>query len=61
MKLYTIPRNSYVKLEDGEIVFFGHIDGMYSYCVVPEGVTLLGASTEVEMSSKEAYDNYWKD
>jgi len=61
MKLYNVPRCSYVKLEDGEIVFFEHIDGTYSHCLVPEGVTHLGASTEVDMSSKEAYDNYWKD
>lgn len=33
MKLYEIPENQDVKLYiDNQVIIFGHIDGMYSYC-----------------------------
>lgn len=46
MKLYEVPDDSYIKIIDEEIkipicapqlktndtIWFGHIDGMYSYC-----------------------------
>lgn len=50
MKLYNVPRKSYVKTEDGEILFFDHIDGMYSYCLDKDkNVVHLAAWTEVEI------------
>lgn len=30
--LYSVPRNTYVLL-DNEYFFFDHIDGMYSFCL----------------------------
>jgi hypothetical protein len=49
-KLYEVPRNSKIKVEGiDEIVDFHHIDGMYSYCTVSEGVIHLAAWTEVEI------------
>ena len=65
MKLYDVPRNTYVRLlEDnepppagiksdrGQIIKFGHIDGMYSYCTDTNGNTVhLKAWTEVEIVS----------
>lgn len=51
MKLWTTPKKTKVKLlekpkvppasielEKGEIVFFDHIDGMYSYCKNKDGL-----------------------
>lgn len=36
-KLYEIPENKNIKLYiDNEIVIFGHIDGLYSYCWLEE-------------------------
>lgn len=64
MKLYEVPRNSYIRIVDphaevpvgafglnaGEVIKFGHIDGMYSYCKSLEGNTVhLKAWTEVEI------------
>jgi hypothetical protein len=37
MKLYEAPRYSTIKLEDGTVLDFHHIDGMYSYCTDSEG------------------------
>ena len=40
MKLYEVPRNSYIKLLNSEgspfsdqVYLFSRIDGMYSYCI----------------------------
>ena len=40
MKLYEVPRNSYIKLLNSEglpfsdqVYLFSHVDGMYSYCI----------------------------
>lgn len=67
MKLYDIPRGRLIKiLEDNpeipsaaaelkknEILFFDHIDGMYSLCKDKNGnVVHLAAWTEVEIMEK---------
>jgi hypothetical protein len=66
MKLYDVPRRSYVRLledgqappaapvlSDGQVVFFDHLDGMYSYCIDASGqVVHLAAWTEVEVLSE---------
>ncbi len=51
MKLYEVPRNTTIKVVDTDlVVFFYHIDGMYSYCTDMNGrVVHLSASTEVEI------------
>lgn len=64
MKLYDVPKGSYVRIIDphagvpvgsfglnvGEVIKFGHIDGMYSYCTSLEGNTVHPkAWTEVEI------------
>lgn len=63
MKLYEVPRNSVVRVvsdnrnppcsittEEGEVIKFHHIDGMYSYCHNKKGeVVHLAAWTEVEL------------
>ena len=52
MKLYNLPRDSGVKIYDGDmVIIFGHIDGAYSYCWLDDEYKLivhLGASTELE-------------
>lgn len=30
--LYSVPRNTYIKVKD-DYFFFVHIDGMYSFCL----------------------------
>jgi hypothetical protein len=48
MKLYNVPNNSRIRLDDGTELNFRHIDGMYSYCKTDEGETVhLAAWTEV--------------
>jgi len=37
MKLYEVPKYSTIKLNDGTVLDFHHIDGMYSYCTDSEG------------------------
>lgn len=64
MKLYDVPRETFVKvLEDvhvpvgcapikaGETIFFDHIDGMYSFCMDKDKkhILHLAAWTEVEI------------
>lgn len=49
-KLYEVPRNTWVKTEEGLTVFFGHIDGMYSYCTDKDKQVIhLAAWTEVKI------------
>lgn len=37
INLYEIPENKNVKLYfDDDVVIFGHLDGMYSYCWLEE-------------------------
>lgn len=63
MKLYDVPNKTNIRIiedpncppdtlpvEKDEIIFFDHIDGMYSYCTNQEGdVVHLAAWTEVEV------------
>lgn len=49
MKLYEVPRKTWIKL-NGKRYFFDHVDGMYSLCKDEQGQIIhLGASTEVEI------------
>jgi hypothetical protein len=49
MKLYDVPRNTWIKHGDLKL-FFHHIDGMYSYCETESGeVCHLQVWTEVEV------------
>lgn len=56
MKLYDVPRNSRIVLEDGDGFLelnFSHIDGAYSFCTDNDGnVVHLAAWTEVEVKEK---------
>lgn len=54
MKLYDVPNNTKVRLNDDEgnylDLLFHHLDGMYSYCTDDNGnVVHLAAWTEVEI------------
>lgn len=67
MKLYEVPRNTYVKLEEdsrgppggesfseGTIIKFGHIDGMYSFCWDKDkNIVYLPAWLEVSLVKEE--------
>ena len=54
MKLYDVPRNSTIILQNGEELEFKHIDGMYSYCVTKEGkVVHLAAWSDVQVKEPE--------
>jgi hypothetical protein len=53
MKLYDVPRNSTIVLEDGEELFFHHIDGMYSLCRTKDNETVhLQAWTDVTVKEE---------
>jgi hypothetical protein len=53
MKLYEVPRKSYIRL-DGDTFFFDHVNGIYSYCLDMKGnVVHLVAWAEVELANKE--------
>lgn len=53
MKLYEVPRRSYIhfKEEDiDEVLFFDHVDGMYSFCLNSKGNPVhLKAFADVEV------------
>lgn len=64
MKLYEVPNNSKIRITDkdikipvcapqlkkGDILWFGHIDGMYSYCKDKDGnLVHIAGWTEVEI------------
>lgn len=50
MKLYDVPRKTFVKTSNGDVYFFDHIDGMYSYCNNEQNqVVHLAAWTEVDI------------
>lgn len=53
--LYNVPRKTWIKTDLGEnILFFDHIDGIYSFCKDEEGnVVHLSAFTEVEIMETE--------
>lgn len=51
-KLYNVPRSTWIVLsEDAKVtdmIYFDHIDGMYSYCLCPNGdLVHISANTEV--------------
>jgi hypothetical protein len=53
MKLYDVPRNTRIKVQDLELDF-KHIDGMYSLCHDKDGNPVhLAAWTEVEIVKHE--------
>ena len=74
MKLYDVPRKSYVRIVDDEIklpvgnyiegenpiiLFFDHIDGMYSFCIDSDGNLVHPAAwTEVEIVDEPKSGNY---
>ena len=54
MKLYEAPRGSKIRvlgdIDEGNVLYFDHLDGMYSYCIDSEGnIVHLSASAEVEV------------
>lgn len=53
MKLYNCPRKSKIRItkdESGQVFFFDHIDGAYSYCLDQHGnVVHLSCGIEVEL------------
>lgn len=55
MKLHDVPRNTKIRLSDGEgnytALLFHHMDGMYSYCTDDDvHVVHLAAWTNVEVA-----------
>ena len=49
MELYKVPRHVHIKAQ-GQVFYFSHLDGMYSYCKDEHGnVVHLAAWTEVEI------------
>jgi len=50
MKLYNVPRNSKILLNNGLVLNFHHVDGMYSLCTDDNGeIFHISASEEVEI------------
>ena len=48
MKLYNVPNNTWILVDDQEL-FFHHVDGMYSYCTDRNGcVYHIAAYADVE-------------
>jgi hypothetical protein len=59
-KLYEVPRNSFVKTDEGKgrTFHFHHIDGAYSLCRDVDGnIVHLSASTEVQVVPKP---DWWR-
>ena len=54
VKLYNVPRNTWVRLPDGAVVLFHHIDGMYSFCTVGKEIVHIKCNTEVEVLERAA-------
>lgn len=47
-KLYNVEKNTPIKTEDGEMLLFKYIEGMYSLCVSLSGeATYIAAWTDV--------------
>jgi len=53
MKLFEVPRETWVKvLQNEKLYFFDHLDGMYSYCLDEnKEIAHLACWTEVEVTS----------
>jgi hypothetical protein len=50
MKLYNVPRDSPIKLNDDIVLKFHHLDGMYSFCTDESGkVYHIAAWEDVEV------------
>jgi hypothetical protein len=50
VKLFEVPKYSTIKLTDGTVLNFHHIDGMYSYCTDKDGkVHHIAAWADVEI------------
>lgn len=54
MKLYDVPRNSRIRLDDGMELNFRRLDGMYSLCLTDNNEPVhLAAWTEVALINKQ--------
>ena len=54
MKLYDVPRDSRIRLDDGLELNFKRIDGMYSLCFTDQNEPVhVAAWTEVAVVKKE--------
>jgi hypothetical protein len=54
VKLYEVPHNTWITTDDGFRVFFGRIDGMYSYCLTEDNeVCHIKAWTEVTIDGNQ--------
>lgn len=54
MKLYDVPRDSRIRLDDGMELNFKRIDGMYSLCFTDQNEPVhVAAWTEVAVVKKE--------
>lgn len=50
MKLYNVPRNTWIKLPNGTEIFFKYLDGLYSYCKNEnDDVVHINANADVEI------------
>ena len=53
-KLYELPENQNIKLYfEDEVVIFGHIDGLYSYCWLEEDNTKI-----VHINANTLFEKY---
>jgi hypothetical protein len=54
MKLYDVPRNTRIVLEDDTELMFDHLDGMYSVCYNDSGsIVHLAVWTEVTRKTND--------
>ena len=54
MKLYDVPRDSRIRLDDGMELNFKRLDGMYSLCFTDDNEPVhVAAWTEVAVVKKE--------
>jgi hypothetical protein len=54
MKLYDVPRDSRIRLDDGSELNFKRLDGMYSLCLTDDNEPVhLAAWTEVALINKQ--------
>jgi hypothetical protein len=57
MKLYDVPRETFIRILDDvnqEVIFFDHLDGMYSFCKNAQGeIVHIFAGAEVEIVGVE--------
>jgi hypothetical protein len=55
MKLYEVPNNSRISIDNGVVELnFHHVDGLYSYCTTDDGqVVHLKVTAEVEVINED--------